>query len=652
MALAKILSKSIRDLRGRLSACEAGNILPLTAGAFLVLAGLVGGGVDISRAYMVKNRLQNACDAGTLAGRKAVLTNGYDSTAEAAADRFFDINFDEAGENVTGTIFATSSIDNGNTVNGTATTDMKTVIMGLFGIDALDLAAECTASMAVGNSDVMMVLDTTYSMTGSLSGGTRMSVLQDAMENFYDTIATATTGSNARVRYGFVPYSMTVNVGRLLPASYLNDEVSIPSREAVTIQHDTITYTYGDPVTTNSSSTTDGGGSDWMLYNNYGYYYSYQCEGGLPSSTSWQNNGSPSTNTNSWTNGQGDLISQTTTSQAQKRTEYICYFSNYYYRYYRIYREQYQYLNSIETTTQEQIEEITSTEVFDKWNYTNVDDIPVGTYKTFAPQSYNNRDYDGGAESYTWDGCIEERGTISASSFSFSTVMGMTPYSWDLDIDSAPDGTPQSKWSPILRQMSYVRGTSWQNTWNVDDNETGSQTYTRCPAQSKLFSTMNEAEFDAVADSLTPDGFTYHDLGMIWGARLSSPDGIFASNVNELPANGQSVARHIIYMTDGEIAPNNAIHSAYGVEMEKYYPKVSDDGTDLSSRHTSRFLAVCEATKAKGIRLWVIAFATALTTDLMACASSDSSFIAANADQLNEAFQEIAKDVGELRITQ
>ena len=53
----------------RLRTAEAGNTLAIGAAALLPLIGLVGGGVDMSRMYIVKTRLQHACDAGALAGR-------------------------------------------------------------------------------------------------------------------------------------------------------------------------------------------------------------------------------------------------------------------------------------------------------------------------------------------------------------------------------------------------------------------------------------------------------------------------------------------------------------------------------------------------------------------------------------------------------
>ena len=60
-----------RDVRGNTMAIMAATLIPL--------AGLVGGGIDISRMYIVKTRLQHACDAGALAGRKAMGGGAWDT---------------------------------------------------------------------------------------------------------------------------------------------------------------------------------------------------------------------------------------------------------------------------------------------------------------------------------------------------------------------------------------------------------------------------------------------------------------------------------------------------------------------------------------------------------------------------------------------
>ena len=105
-------------------------------------------------------------------------------------------------------------------------------------------------------------------------------------------------------------------------------------------------------------------------------------------------------------------------------------------------------------------------------------------------------------------------------------------------------------------------------------------------------------------------------------------------------------------MTDGAQESSSSIYHAYGIESLDR--RVSSDGTtsQTDSRHLSRFRAICDAVKAKGIRIWAIAFTTGLTSDLRYCASANSAYTASDANQLNSAFQEIAKQVGELRVLQ
>ena len=167
----------------------------------------------------------------------------------------------------------------------------------------------------------------------------------------------------------------------------------------------------------------------------------------------------------------------------------------------------------------------------------------------------------------------------------------------------------------------------------------------------QLLAEMDEDAFYAYADDLETGGNTYHDIGLLWGARFSSPDGPCASNVGVDPANGGSVSRHLIFMTDGELNTTTTTYSSYGIE--RHDRRVTSDGsTNQDANHRSRFLAICEAIKGKGIRLWVIAFGTGLSTDLETCASAGSSFAASSAAELNSAFQSIATEVGELRVVQ
>lgn len=149
---------------------------------------------------------------------------------------------------------------------------------------------------------------------------------------------------------------------------------------------------------------------------------------------------------------------------------------------------------------------------------------------------------------------------------------------------------------------------------------------------------------------MTPNGDTYHDIGMIWGARLSSPTGIWSSLVNTAPANAGNVARHIIYMTDGIPNSYNYEYQAYGIEAhDKRITTNCTDGAD--NLHEARFRAICDAIKAKRIRIWVIGYTTSLTSDLTYCMSPNSGYTAFNSSDINTAFQQIAKQIGELRIS-
>ena len=226
--------RRLRELRRNTN----GNVLPMAAVGILMTAALVGGGVDLSRAYKVQNRLQAACDAGVLAGRKAVANNGFDSNAEDTANSYFNANFDDDIQGTSATAFAPESNDDGNSVAATATTSMATTIMRIFGEEEIELSVSCNASMGVGNSDITMVLDTTGSMAWDLDGSsTRIEALRTAMMSFYDTVDESTASSNARIRYSIVPYSSSVNVGQLLvdqDPSYLVDSHTYQSRQWVT----------------------------------------------------------------------------------------------------------------------------------------------------------------------------------------------------------------------------------------------------------------------------------------------------------------------------------------------------------------------------------------------------------------------------------
>ena len=247
----------IRDIwRGvrKLLRDQRGNTMFLTAAAVVPIIGIVGSGVDIGRAYMAELRLQQACDAGVLAGRRAMAGTTYTTAAQAEANKMFTFNYPSTKYGSSGVTF--NSVAQGtSTVNGTATANLPTALMQIFGFGDFNLSVNCSAKLEISNADIMLVLDVTGSMSTVNSGDSvnRITALKNATMSFFDTLTTAETG-DGRLRFGVVPYSSTANVGSILYAknpAWLANTTTLPSREAQP-------PTWINASTVNNGSATNG----------------------------------------------------------------------------------------------------------------------------------------------------------------------------------------------------------------------------------------------------------------------------------------------------------------------------------------------------------------------------------------------------------
>ncbi len=234
-----LLQRFRRDASGNVLAIMAASLLPMMAG--------VGAAVDMSRNYMAKSRLQQACDAGVLAGRKAQATSTYTPEAQNQAQRYFSFNYPAGLYGSQSTAFSSSSAVT-NEVVGTASTFVPATISKVVGYQGTNLAVNCTAKLDIANTDVMFVLDVTGSMNcpsdaavtcggnGDVEYGSgtqsRIGALRQAIKDFHGVLE-GTKGSAVQTRYGYVPYSNTVNVGSLIrakDATYLSDRVFYQTR--------------------------------------------------------------------------------------------------------------------------------------------------------------------------------------------------------------------------------------------------------------------------------------------------------------------------------------------------------------------------------------------------------------------------------------
>src|SRR3954470_19060180 len=228
----------------RLARDARGNTLAIVGAALVPLAGMIGSGVDMSRAYMAKTRLQSACDAAALAGRRVMQNDTLDAAVTTEANRFFNFNFPQ---HLYGTPTFAPSVTrpSSGTIRVTASTTIPTSIMKIFGFTSLPLNVTCDASLNFVNTDIMLVLDNTGSMANDVNDNytanpslTKIQALRDAVMAMYDALAPTQTQLQAagmRLRYGVVNYSSTVNVGALIRSAspaYLADSVTYQSRLA------------------------------------------------------------------------------------------------------------------------------------------------------------------------------------------------------------------------------------------------------------------------------------------------------------------------------------------------------------------------------------------------------------------------------------
>ena len=138
---------------------------------------------------------------------------------------------------------------------------------------------------------------------------------------------------------------------------------------------------------------------------------------------------------------------------------------------------------------------------------------------------------------------------------------------------------------------------------------------------------------------------------MIWGARMLSSGGIFADSPDTF--NGMPVSRHIIFLTDGQLAPACNSYTAYGIEQNDMRVTGAGSCPNQYDRHLQRFRMICNAAKSLNISIWVIAFGTTLSSDMESCASNaNQASTIADRNALIARFQQIGSQIGALRLTQ
>ena len=585
----------------RLARDRQGNVLAISAAAMIPLAGMVGGAIDLSRMYITKTRLQHACDAGALAGRRAMGAGSWGHNGNAArksAEQFFRGNW--ADKSYGSIDAAVSFTETGGVVNGAVSVDLPMTLMRVVGATTQTIAVTCSAEQRLLNTDVMFVLDTTGSMAQTISGDARskMDNLRIAVKCFYQTLAqldvpdqtceagepTGGVDNDVQLRFGFVPYSSNVNVGRLLNVNWVANSWSYQTRRFDN-RH------------------------DWTAWS---AYYPEKSGPSCPTRTN------------------------TPTTQYQNVREIPFNGRNY--------------------CSYEQ------RDLRPVWEY---DRLPInvsglkngsGWNNSFTVPRIGNELQD---ETVTWDGCVEERTTVPQATYDPIPAGAL-----DLDIDLVPTGDPATQWGPVLPTLGFFRASFGQISQLTTSEAFSPERYLRgpvgyaCPSPSRRLRSYqangDSTDFQNYVNALNPVGGTYHDIGMIWGQRLLSPTGLFAAD-NRVSRTGGAIERHLIFMTDGDTDTSTFNSGAYGIpwfDRRQTDPNVAPGDGDTDRQVDARFEALCTRGR-QNFTIWVIGFGP-LTNDtltrLQNCASPARFFRATNGPELQNAFRQIAEQIGQLRV--
>ena len=210
----------------RLAEDRRGTTIAMMCVALIPLLCVIGSGLDMARAYTVKARMQQACDAASLAGRRAMTSDTINQAVTGEATKFFNFDFPQ-GMFQTAAFNPVISRPRAGTVTVTASSTVPTTIMKIFGYRVLPVSVTCDASQDFENIDIALVLDNTGSMDDTMSDGNKkIQALRDAVMALYNQLKPVQDQLEAngyRVRYSIVPYSSTVNVGKLLYADDPNN---------------------------------------------------------------------------------------------------------------------------------------------------------------------------------------------------------------------------------------------------------------------------------------------------------------------------------------------------------------------------------------------------------------------------------------------
>ena len=259
-------------------------------------------------------------------------------------------------------------------------------------------------------------------------------------------------------------------------------------------------------------------------------------------------------------------------------------------------------------------------------------------------------------------------------------------YSHCIEFDNSDFGYASINKSKTYQQMQHYQ---W-NTYSIESGNTQNTRYdTVCPRYSYERVTAMSQNASALINqikSLKPRAGTQIFLGMKWGAAMLDPSfqtinaklatlSKADKNFNTRPAayTDSKTLKTIVLMTDGENSSTQRINSQVYANSSHYAHWDSYNFNYYLQRYVyasqrpywywEKYSAttgdnlledICDAAKKEGSVIWTVGFETTEHGEeqMRKCASSPSHYFDVEGVQIKDAFQSIARQINQLRLTQ
>ena len=195
---------------------ERGNAAIIFALASMAIVVVLGGAIDLSRAMMLRAKMQDAGDSAVL--QASTHANMTSTAQKTLVDAAFSKNFPaQIVESMTTSLTQTT----GTNTNGyvyKVSGSVKPIFLGLLGVSSIPLNSESDGLAGAPVTEVALVLDS----TGSMSQNSKMTNLKTAIDGVLATLVDAQGVNKSGIKLGVVPFDTQVKIAPRTDYAWVN----------------------------------------------------------------------------------------------------------------------------------------------------------------------------------------------------------------------------------------------------------------------------------------------------------------------------------------------------------------------------------------------------------------------------------------------